>query len=149
VSSDHGGFDLKNEMVGIMQARGLDVTDLGAHKLDPNDDYPDFAALVGRGISNGDFERGIIFCGSGVGASIVANKIRGVRAAICHDTYSAAQGVQHDGMNVLALGARIVGPALAQELIIAFLNATLDTHPRFERRLGKLHEIENESRLSA
>jgi len=144
VSADHGGFDLKNEMVEFLGARGFETQDLGAHSLDPDDDYPDFAALVARAVAGGDADRGIIFCGSGVGASVAANKLSGVRAAVCHDTYSAAQGVEHDDMNVLAIGARVVGPALARDLVLAFLSAKLDSHPRFQRRLDKLQALEDE-----
>ena len=142
IGADHGGFELKKELVKLIGELGHDVIDLGAYKYDGEDDYPDLAAPVAKAVQDGTAERGIILCGSGVGASVAANKFRGVRAAVCHDTYSAAQGVQHDDMNVLCMGARVVGSALATELTKAFLNAKMDSHPRFKRRLDKLNAIE-------
>lgn len=142
IGADHAGFELKNELAKYVRELGHEVADLGAHVFDAADDYPDQAAPVARAVRDRKAERGIIVCGSGVGASIVANKFRGVRAAMCHDTYSAAQGVQHDDMNVVCLGSRVVGPAVAREVVRAFLGATMDPHPRFRRRLDKLLEIE-------
>ena len=145
IGADHGGFALKGELIEQIKRLGHDVTDLGAHTLDPADDFPDFAVPVARAVADGRAERGIVLCGSGVGASIAANKIPGVRAAICHDTYSAHQGVEHDDMNVLCMGARVIGPATAQELVESFINARLDTHPRFRRRLEKVLAVERET----
>lgn len=142
MGADHAGFDLKNELAKYVRELGHEVSDLGAHTFDPADDYPDQAAPVARAVRDRKAERGIIICGSGVGASIVANKFHGVRAAMCHDTYSAAQGVQHDDMNVVCLGSRVIGPAVAREVARAFLGATLDPHPRFKRRLDKVLAIE-------
>jgi len=146
IGADHRGFHLKNELVTFLRGLGHDVEDLGAHTLDPGDDYVDTSLTVARAVANGRADRGIILCGSGVGSSVTADKLPGVRAAVCHDTYSAAQGVQHDDMNVLCLGAQVVGPALARELVTAFLGATLDPHPRFRRRLDKLQKVEEEVR---
>lgn len=145
IGADHGGFALKGELIEQIRRLGHDVSDLGAHKLDPADDFPDFAVPVARAISEGRADRGIVICGSGVGASIAANKVPGVRAAICHDTYSAHQGVEHDDMNVLCLGARVIGSATAQELVKAFIEARPDPHPRFKRRLNKVLELERET----
>ena len=144
IGADHGGYSLKSDMVKVLESLGHEVMDLGAHAYDADDDFPDFAAPVAEAIQSGDVERGIILCGSGVGASIAANKFPGVRAGICHDTYSASQGVRHDDMNVLCLGARVVGVALAEDLVKSFMAATLDSHPRFQRRLCKVMAIENE-----
>jgi RpiB/LacA/LacB family sugar-phosphate isomerase len=115
---------------------------LGAHTIDPDDDYVDFAERVGHAVVEGRATRGILICGSGVGVSIAANKMAGVRAAVCHDTYSARQGVEHDAMNVLVLGARVVGVELATELVLAFLAATFSDEPRHLRRLGKIDRLE-------
>ena len=145
IGDDHGGFALKGELIEQIKGLGHEVTDLGAHSLDPADDFPDYAVPVARAIADGRAERGIVICGSGVGASIAANKVPGVRAAICHDTYSAHQGVEHDDMNVLCLGARVIGPATARELVKAFIDARLDPHPRFRRRLEKLLAVERET----
>ncbi len=142
IGADHHGLDLKKDLIAFLQDHGHEVMDLGAHALDLNDDYPDISAPVAQAVRDGKAERGILVCGSGVGACVAANKFHGVRAAVCHDTYSAAQGVQHDDMNVLCLGSRIVGPALAYELVKAFVGAELDPHPRFKRRLDKVSAIE-------
>jgi ribose 5-phosphate isomerase B len=142
IGADHAGFELKNELAKFIREMGHDVTDLGAHRYDGSDDYPDLAAPVARTVREGAADRGIVICGSGVGASIVANKFRGVRAAMCHDTYSASQGVEHDDMNVLCMGSRVIGTALAQEVVRSFLRAKMDPHPRFKRRLEKLNAIE-------
>jgi len=144
IACDHGGFALKAELKPLVAEFGHEVLDLGAHQLDPADDYPDYARYIGQTIQHGQATRGVLMCGSGVGACIAANKIDGVRASVCHDTYSAAQGVRHDDMNVLCLGARVVGSAVARELMIAFLEARFDTsEERFTRRLDKVRAIED------
>jgi len=142
IGTDHGGFSLKQAIVDELKKLGHTVVDCGASDYDAKDDYPDFARAVGAAVQRGDAERGIILCGSGVGASIAATKMRGIRAALCHDTYSAHQGVEHDNMNVLCLGARIIGDELARELVRAFVSARFDTSERFQRRLNKVLEIE-------
>ena len=142
--ADHGGYDLKNELVSILR-HGHEVTDLGAHTYDPDDDYPDYAGAVARAVASQQAERGIIICGSGVGACVAANKVPGVRACLCHDTYSAHQGVEHDDMNVLCLGARVIGFELARELVLAFLGADFSGAERHRRRLGKILDIEKQS----
>ena len=143
IASDHAGFPLKEEVRAHLAKAGHDVIDLGAFTCDPNDDYPDFAQRVGEAILAGEAPRGILICGSGVGVSIAANKIPGVRAGMCHDTYSAHQGVEHDDMNVLVLGARIIGTSLAYELVDTFLRAKfIVNEERFTRRFNKLMAIE-------
>ncbi len=144
IGADHAGFPLKELLKSWLESCGHQVNDLGAHHLDPEDDYPDFAAAVARSVQAAEAERGIIVCGSGVGASITANKVAGVRAGLCHDTYSAHQGVEHDAMNVICLGARIIGPDLSKEIIAAFLDANFLPEPRFRRRLDKLVRVEAE-----
>jgi ribose 5-phosphate isomerase B len=141
VASDHGGFALKPAVLAAVSAAGHEALDLGAYNAEPSD-YPDFALRIGDAIRRGEVERGILICGSGVGACIAANKINGVYAAVCHDTYSAHQGVEHDDMNVLCLGARIVGAALAEELVKAFLAARFSREERHMRRTGKTKKIE-------
>jgi len=141
IGADHGGYSLK-EGLSTWLSSEHDVLDLGAHGLDPGDDYPDYAQAVAEAVASGRAQRGIIVCGSGVGACIAANKVPGVRACLCHDTYSAHQGVEHDDMNVLCLGARVVGIELARELIAAFLGATFSGEERHSRRLGKVIAIE-------
>ena len=123
VAADHNGYELKNLIRGLMSDAGHEVTDVGPHELDPLDDYPDYAKPLAKGVSDGKYDRGIMICGSGVGASVAANKIKGVRAAVFHDIYSAHQGVEHDDMIFLCLGSRIVGLEVAKELVKAFLNA--------------------------
>jgi ribose 5-phosphate isomerase B len=143
IASDHAGFPLKEEVRAYLAKSGHEVIDLGAFKCEPEDDYPDFAQRVGEAIKAGEAPRGILICGSGVGVSIAANKIPGVRAGMCHDTYSAHQGVEHDDMNVLVLGARIIGTSLAYELVDTFLKARFITsEERFTRRFNKLMAIE-------
>ncbi|MCH7982535.1 MAG: ribose 5-phosphate isomerase B [Chloroflexi bacterium] len=144
IGADHGGYSLKSDMVKVLEDLGHNVTDVGAHVYDADDDFPDFTAPVAKAVQTGDADRGIILCGSGVGACIVANKFPGVRAGLCHDTYSAGQGVRHDDMNVLCMGARVVGVALAEDLVKSFMGATLESHPRFRRRLDKVVAIEND-----
>ena len=142
VGADHAGFDLKGEIVRWLESEGHLVNDIGAHKLDPNDDYPDFAVAVAAVIKSGGAERGIIICGSGVGASIAANKVKGIRACLCHDTYSARQGVEHDAMNVICIGGRVIGIELAKAVLDAFLGANFLPEPRFQRRLDKVLQVE-------
>jgi ribose 5-phosphate isomerase B len=143
IASDHAGFELKEEIRAYLAKQGYEVLDLGAYKVEPQDDYPDFAERVGEAIRAGEAHRGILICGSGVGVSIAANKMPGIRAAMCHDTYSAHQGVEHDDMNVLVIGARIVASALAYELVDAFLKAKfISNEERFTRRFKKVLAIE-------
>ena len=143
IASDHAGFELKAEIRAYLIKAGHEVLDLGAYKVDPQDDYPDFAERVGEAIRAGEAPRGILICGSGVGVSIAANKMPGIRAGMCHDTYSAHQGVEHDDMNVLVIGARIVASALAYELVDAFLRAKfISNEERFTRRFKKVLAIE-------
>jgi ribose 5-phosphate isomerase B len=142
IAADHAGFELKTVM-GVEIARlGHDLVDLGAHTYNAADDYPDFATASARAVAGGEADRAVLICGSGVGASIAANKIAGVRAGLCHDTYSAHQGVEHDDMNVLVLGSRIVGEALAKELIETFLKAKFTGEARHVRRLEKVKALE-------
>jgi len=143
-AADHAGAALKAELIRRIDAAGLghELVDLGGDGSDSNDDYPDFAARLGSAIQEGSAERGILICGSGVGASVAANKLRGVRAAVCHDTYSAHQGVEHDDMNVLTLGSRVIGPEPAFECSLAFLRATFSGETRHRRRLDKVLAIE-------
>jgi RpiB/LacA/LacB family sugar-phosphate isomerase len=143
-AADHAGAALKDELLRrIIAARPADeAVDLGGDGSDPDDDYPDFAQRLANAIRDGEVERGILICGSGVGASIAANKVRGVRAAICHDTYSAHQGVEHDEMNILTLGSRVIGTELALECALAFLGASFSGEPRHRRRLQKVLAIE-------
>ena len=143
-AADHAGAALKAELIRRIDAAGLghELVDLGGDGSDSNDDYPVFAARLGSAIQEGSAERGILICGSGVGASVAANKLRGVRAAVCHDTYSAHQGVEHDDMNVLTLGSRVIGPEPAFECSLAFLRATFSGETRHRRRLDKVLAIE-------
>ena len=141
VGSDHGGYALKQDVVDSLRGDGHDVLDVGTNSAEPVD-YPDFAERVGTAVVGGRAERGVLICGSGVGACVAANKIPGVRAAICHDSYSAHQGVEHDNLNVLVLGGRIVGPALAHDLVRAFLGARYTAEERHARRLAKVAALE-------
>ncbi|GGG63659.1 ribose 5-phosphate isomerase B [Edaphobacter dinghuensis] len=142
IASDHAGFPLKEEVRDYVRKQGHEVEDLGAYNAEPSD-YPDFALLVGKALMAGKVERGILICGSGVGVCVAANKMPGIRAGMCHDTYSAHQGVEHDEMNVLVLGARIIGSALAYECVDAYLKANfIASEPRFVRRLNKVKAIE-------
>ena len=147
LAADHAGAALKAELLGRLERAGLGHTfaDLGGDGSDPTDDYPDFARRLGHAIRDGQADRGILICGSGVGASVAANKVRGVRAAVCHDTYSAHQGVEHDDMNVLTLGARVIGPEPAFDCALAFLGASFSADPRHRRRLDKVLAIEAEA----
>jgi len=144
VAADHNGYELKNEISEILKRAGHDVIDIGPHSLDPLDDYPDYAKPLAESVSSGETNRGIMVCGSGVGASVAANKIKGVRAAVCHDIYSAHQGVEHDNMNVLCLGSRIVGTEVVRELVSAFISAVYTNEERHARRLNKVIEMEND-----
>jgi ribose 5-phosphate isomerase B len=143
-SADHAGAALKDELIRRLRVADLDheLIDLGGDGSDPNDDYPDFAQRLGEAVRGGAADRGILICGSGVGASVAANKMQGIRAAVCHDTYSAHQGVEHDDMNVLTLGSRVIGTEPAYECAIAFLGATFSGEPRHVRRLAKVRAIE-------
>ena len=142
VGSDHAGFPLKQEITGLLRDLGHEVLDVGTHSTAPVD-YPDSAEAVGRAVVDGRAEKGVLICGSGVGASVAANKVKGVRAAICHDVYSAHQGVEHDDMNVLVLGGRIIGPALAAELVRAYVGARYTAEERHARRLKKVIALDN------
>ena len=141
IGSDHAGFQLKNAMGDVLRSMGNDVLDIGAFNENPSD-YPDLAEAVGRAVLDGKAERGVLICGSGVGASVAANKLPGIRAGMCHDTYSAHQGVEHDDINVLVLGSRVIGVALAQELVKAFLGGKFTNEERHVRRLGKVRALE-------
>jgi ribose 5-phosphate isomerase B len=143
IGADHGGYSLKTVLVPFLRERGHEVADLGTHSSEPTD-YPDHARLVAQAVRDGKAERGILVCGSGVGACVAANKFPGIRAAVCHDTFSAHQGVEDDDMNVLCLGARVIGPELAKDLVRTFLAAKFSGAERHVRRLGKVKEIEKE-----
>lgn len=144
IAADHNGFELKNIILKLLNDTKHTVLDVGPHSFDPLDDYPDYAKIMAKSISEGESDRGIMICGSGVGASVAANKVKGVRAAMCHDVYSAHQGVEHDDLNVLCLGSRIVGSEVAQELVISFINASYTQEERHQRRLEKVLDMENE-----
>ncbi len=141
LAADHAGYALKQHLLAVVHTLGHDVTDLGTDSEAPVD-YPDFAEKLGLAVREARVDRGVLLCGSGVGASVAANKIPGVRAAVCHDGYSAHQGVEHDDMNVLVLGARVIGPALADDLVKTFLAARYTHEERHERRLGKVKALE-------
>lgn len=141
VAADHAGYPLKSTIIDELTRLGAEALDLGAFDTLPTD-FPDYAALVGRAIQKGEAERGIVLCGSGVGVCIAANKLHGIRAATTHDTYSAHQGVEHDGMNVMCLGSRIIGEALARELVQAFVGAAFQPETRFVRRVDKINALE-------
>jgi ribose 5-phosphate isomerase B len=151
VGFDHAGFPLKKIVLDAVRDAGHEAIDLGTNSTDPVD-FPDYSEKVGRAVQNGEAERGILVCGSGVGACIAANKLKGVFASICHDTYSAAQGVQHDDMNVLCIGGRVVGPELASALVKSFLEAHyIGNEPggeRLARRVEKIHKMENGESIS-
>ena len=142
IASDHGGFELKEELVAKLRAAGHTVTDFGAHSLAPDDDYPDFVVPLSNAVSAGEVERGIAICGSGVGASVCANKVKGIRAALIHDHFSARQGVEDDHMNILCMGGRTVGPEVAWDLAQAYLAAAYSREERHLRRLGKIANLE-------
>ena len=145
VGSDHAGFGLKKDVAAALRQDGHDVLDVGTHSTEPVD-YPDFAEALSLAVRDGRAERGVLICGSGVGASVAANKLSGIRAAICHDSYSAHQGVEHDDMNVLVLGGRIIGPALAHDLVRAFVAARYTGEQRQARRLAKVKALESRYR---
>jgi RpiB/LacA/LacB family sugar-phosphate isomerase len=150
-AADHAGAALKDELLDRLATEGTihELVDLGGDGHDPEDDYPDFSERLGHAIQDGTADRGVLICGSGVGASVAASKMLGVRAAVCHDTYSARQGVEHDDMNVLCLGSRVIGPEPAHECVLAFLGATFSGEPRHVRRLAKVHAIEARARAGS
>lgn len=148
IGSDHAGFALKVAMGELLRSLRHEVLDVGAFNENPSD-YPDFAEAVGRAILDGKADRGVLICGSGVGASVAANKVMGIRAGMCHDTYSAHQGVEHDNINVLVLGSRVVGVKLAEDLVKAFLGAKFTQEERHVRRLGKIKALEDKFGTSA
>ena len=143
IASDHGGFTLKGQVAESLRGSGHEVVDFGAHLLDPGDDYPDFVIPLARAVADGKVERGLALCGSGVGASIASNKIPGVRAGLIHDVFSAHQGVEDDDMNVFCLGGKVIGPALAWELVETFLTARFSGAERHLRRMAKVQALEN------
>jgi RpiB/LacA/LacB family sugar-phosphate isomerase len=145
IGSDHAGFALKKTLSDCVKTLGHEIIDVGTHSPDPVD-YPDYAEKVGKALMKGDAERGIMICGSGVGASVAANKMPGIRAGLCHDTYSAHQSVEHDDINMLVLGERVIGPELARELVKTFLAARFTGEERHERRLGKVRDMEERYR---
>jgi ribose 5-phosphate isomerase B len=145
IAADHGGFALKQELITWLSGQDYIISDRGAEKYIPDDDYPDYAREIGRFVAASRAECGILICGSGVGAAVAANKIPGVRAGLCHDTYSAHQGVEHDDVNILCLGARVIGLELAKEVVTAFLGASFSGEERHCRRLQKVQAIEDEA----
>jgi ribose 5-phosphate isomerase B len=149
IASDHGGFGLKNEIAAKLRSSGHEVFDFGAHALDLADDYPDFVVPLARALAAGEIERGVALCGSGVGASVAANKIAGVRAGLIHDVFSARQGVEDDDMNVFCLGGRVIGDGLALQLVETFLAARFSGAERHRRRLAKVRALEEERRVEA
>jgi ribose 5-phosphate isomerase B len=142
IAADHAGFLLKQELAALLRAAGHDVVDFGAHGLQQDDDYPDFVTPLARAVTSGQVARGVAVCGSGVGASVCANKVAGVRAALIHDHFSARQGVEDDDINLLCLGGRVIGPALAWDVLQAFLGARFSQEPRHMRRLSKVMALE-------
>ena len=143
VAADHGGFELKEHLVGILREASYEVVDFGARQAQPDDDYPDFVVPLARAVARGEVDRGVAVCGSGVGACIVANKVPGVRACLIHESFSAHQGVEDDNLNVLCLGGLVAGPALAWELVRTFLAASFTGTERYQRRLAKVAELES------
>lgn len=143
IGADHAGYDMKRGLIEFIQKLGHDVHDVGTFQPGLPDDYPDYAILVAEDVRSGRAERGILVCGSGVGVSVAANKFKGIRAGLCHDHYSAHQGVEHDNMNILVLGSRIIGPMLAEDAVDAFLKATFSGEERHVRRLNKVKGIED------
>ncbi len=141
LGNDHCGLGLKDHVKDVLDRMGVDVTDVGTHTSDPVD-FPDITRLVCDPVRRGEADRGVLLCGTGVGACIAANKIPGIRAALCHDTFCAHQCVEHDDVNVLAMGAWIIGPVTAEEVLRSYLNATFSTDEHFRRRVAKLHEME-------
>jgi len=147
IAADHGGFDLKAKLVAVLQKHGHTVIDFGAGSFNSTDDYPDFVVPLARAVASGDVERGLALCGSGVGAAVVANKVASVRAALIHDAFSAHQGVEDDDMNVMCLGARVIGFSLAEDLVGIFLKASFSGAERHRRRLSKVAALEGATRL--
>lgn len=145
IACDHGGFDLKNIIHDFLREKGFEVKDFGAYKLDKGDDYPDFVIPLANAVAFKEVERGIAICGSGVGAAVAANKVKGIRAALIHEHFSAHQGVEDDDMNIICLGGRVTGYAAAQELVTAFLNAKYVGNERFQRRLDKVSTLESKN----
>jgi ribose 5-phosphate isomerase B len=145
VGCDHAGYPLKAHVMEQVRAAGHDILDCGATELIPTDDYPDYALAVSEAVRSGRAQRGIVVCGSGVGVTVAANKIPGIRACMCHDTFSARQGVEDDAMNVLCLGARVIGPELATEVLKAYLSAQFSGAARHQRRLDKVKKIESDA----
>jgi ribose 5-phosphate isomerase B len=143
IATDHGGFGLKEELIAKLRAAGHEVTDFGAHSLTPGDDYPDFVVPLAEAVVAGKVQRGVAICGSGVGAAVCANKVKGVRAALIHDHFSARQGVEDDHMNVLCMGGRTIGPEVAWDLVQTYLAAEYSQAERHLRRLGKVAALEN------
>lgn len=144
LAADHAGYDLKQSLLAYLNKQGFEVLDLGTDTDTEPSDYPDFAQKVAETVLSGQAERGVLVCGSGVGASIAANKHQGIYAGLCHDTYSAHQGVEHDNMNVICVGARVIGVELAREIVRAFLNARFSAEERHVRRFGKVKAIEHQ-----
>lgn len=144
IAADHGGFALKEQLAESLRGSGYEVVDFGAHQMNPEDDYPDFVIPLARAVAAGKVDRGVAICGSGVGASVAANKVAGVRAGLIHDVFSAHQGVEDDNMNVFCLGGKVIGSALACELIEKFLAARFSAAPRHERRLAKVQALESQ-----
>jgi len=142
IASDHAGFQLKKIIIEYLKNLGYEVMDLGTNSDKKPVDYPDFSAKVAKAVINKKAERGILICGSGVGASVTANKFKGIKAAICHDSYSARQGVEHDDMNILCMGGRIIGSELAKDIVSNFVNAVFSNEERHLRRLNKIKKIE-------
>lgn len=146
VGADHAGVPLNEVVIAELQRLGHEVVDCGTHDPTKPDDYPDYAEAVARAVLDGKAERSVLICGSGVGASVAANKLPGIRAGLCHDTYSAHQGVEHDNMNILCLGSRVIGPELALDLVRAFLGARFTGEERHRRRLAKIEALEHKVR---
>lgn len=146
LAGDHGGFVLKTSLIPWLESQEYEILDLGAYVFDSSDDYPDIAETIAEAVKSGKATKGVLVCGSGVGAAIAANKVPGIRACLCHDTYSAHQGVEHDDMNILCLGGRVIGIELAKELVKAFLQASFSGKERHIRRLNKISLIEKKAK---
>jgi len=147
IASDHAGYAYKTILEKALKEEDYEVLDLGAHSIVTTDDYPDYAILAAEALLNGDADRAILICGSAVGVSIAANKFKGIRAAVCHDTYSAHQSVEHDNANILCMGQRVIGIALAQDIVHSFLKARFSNGPRHNRRLAKIDALENKNMI--